>query len=172
MLFVCRVAGLLEQVAAVSLFKSSVITVGVNGSEKVIQKAAIDLAVTRTALTKVLLDELVQIPNVELITGATVVGISRPAAKHLLEVQLDSGRRLLTSHVVGADGKRSCVRQAAKSLSIIEGRPNSFTWEEREENSWGVYIEVPATMPLPTAAHLMQLLHLESVSRVSRGTCL
>ena len=61
----------------------------------------------------------------------------------------DEASPLWTRDKIGADGKRSCVRQAAKTLSLTEGRPISFTWEEREENSWGVYIEVP----IPCSQH-------------------
>lgn len=145
--------------AAVSRVNSVVILVGADGSEKLINKRTADIVVARATLIMVLLDEVRQTPNVELVTGNAIIGLSRLEASKQgeapvaeapapLVVRLESGRLLHASHVVGADGKHSCVRSAARALSLIEGRgPVPFAWEEHEEVAWGIYIEVEA---LPT----------------------
>lgn len=147
-------AGLLEKVAAVSLAKPVVVVIDVGGGEKLISKKTADLVLTRALLTDALLDELSQTPNVELVAGSAVVSLTRRkadeeaetlAAKALapLMVQLDSGRALLASHVIGADGKRSCVRNSARALSRTQSHGSvAFAWEEHEEVAWSVYIEV------------------------------
>ena len=58
---------------------------------------------------------------------------------------------LIASHLVIADGKRSCLRRSAASYAHAAGvafgepYPKPFEWEEHVEPSWGVFLDVPLT---------------------------
>lgn len=89
---------------------------GKTGSLKTIPKKSAGLGFTRPLLVERLEKVALDCPRVTVKRGAGVSSISKDDAMGTLEAHLEDGSTLSATHVIGADGKWSKVRQSIPSL--------------------------------------------------------
>jgi len=113
-------AGCLEAVQVVSMKRQRVIVEMNDGTQQHSVKDPPHYAVTRPALVECL-EKILKIEHadrVSILRGVTVENITQDTNGSLLQVQLDNKSELSCTHIVGADGKWSAVRNSLAELEM------------------------------------------------------
>ena len=138
-------AGVLDTVKAVAMERRAVVIHSSDGSEAVVPRS--NLALSRPALVDCLMQRVARCPHVTLSRGVSVVNVGydasadgdllRPPAQGPVRVGLDDGTTICATHIVGADGIRSAVRDAFSDHEC----------SIKHAGSWGVTLPTLAAVP-------------------------
>ena len=149
-------AGVLDAVKAVAMERRAMVIHSSDGSEAVVPRSGTpNLALSRPALVDCLMQRVARCPHVTLSRGVSVANVGydaaadgdllRPPAQGPVRVGLDDGTTICATHIVGADGIRSAVRDAFSEDWCSSDHECSI----KPLGTWGV--RLPTLAAVPTA---------------------
>ena len=134
-------AGVLDAVKTVSVNREGIAMHLPDGEVKFIPRNPPTIGVSRPRLISILTDIARSEGNVTLRSNCHVTNFKQ-VEDGSLQITLSDGKEEFATHLIGADGKWSAVRNAAAEFEKSQENP-SFDWQLHTEDSWGIRLNIP-----------------------------